>query len=73
MQSEIIEGVFKALNDGKAHNADEIARLSGLSWSSVIRWLDIVVMIQDKPRVSRDRVGRINIYQIPFEQTRRRV
>lgn len=69
---EMIEGIFKALNDGRTHNADEIAKLSGLSWSSVIRWLDMVVMIQNYPKVSRERVGRTNIYQVPFEQTRRR-
>lgn len=71
-QTEIIDGLFKALNDGRSHNADEISRLSDLSWSSVIRWFDLIVLIQDQPRVSRERVGRTNIYQIPFEQTRRR-
>ena len=70
MQVEIIKGIFDALRDGRIHNADELSRLSGLSWSSVIRWLDLIVMIQEYPFVSRERVGRVNLYKVPFEQTR---
>jgi len=71
-QAELIEGIFKALKDGRSHNADEISRLSGLNWSSVIRWLDLICLIQNYPKVSRERVGRANIFQIPFEELRRR-
>lgn len=68
----IIDGIFKVLNDGDRHNADEIARLVGCSWRGVIHWLDIINRIQGMPRVERARVGRVNIYWIPFEETRRR-
>ena len=70
---ELVDGIFKVLNDGNRHNADEIARLVGCSWRAVINWLDLIVKIQRMPKVERERVGRINIYSVPFEQTRRRV
>jgi len=69
---EIVEAIFKVLNDGNVHNADEIARLSGCSWRSVVNWLDLIVKIQSMPKVERERIGRVNIYRVPFEQARRR-
>lgn len=70
---EIIFDIFKVLNDGNSHNADEIAKLTGCSWRAVIHWLDLIVKIQNMPRVERERVGRVNIYRVPFEQARRRL
>lgn len=70
-QEDIVRGLFKTLNDGRTHNADEIAKLCKLSWGSVINWMNLIVMIQSGPQVGRERVGRTNLYHIPFEQVRR--
>ena len=71
-QQSIITDIMKVLNDGRTHNADEIAKLSGVSWSTAINWLDNIVLIQNYPRVFRDRVGRTNLFGIAIEQARRR-
>ncbi len=70
---EMVNGIFRVLSDGNRHNADEIARLVGCSWRGVIHWLDLIAKIQRMPKVEMERVGRVNIYWIPFEKTRRRL
>ena len=70
---DIVDGIFKALNDGEMRTADEVAKLAGCSWQAVINWLDLIMKIQKAPQVNFKRTKRINFYWIPFEQARKRM
>lgn len=65
-QVRIIEALFKVLNDGRTHTAQEVSKLSEVSWNTVVSWMDLIVTIQEKPRIERERVGRTNLYHMPF-------
>jgi len=65
-QIRIVEALFKVLGDGRTHTAQEVSKLSEVSWNTVVSWMDLIVVIQEKPHVERERVGRTNLYHMPF-------
>jgi len=58
---EILDGIFNILNDGNMHNVGEIADHVGCNWMTVMRWLNMIVKIQNMPKVKMARAGKIYV------------
>ncbi len=48
---KIIEGIYKALKDGKFHTISEISGLAKSNWRTVKNQVDLVKKIQDLPKI----------------------
>ena len=48
---KIIEGIYKALNDGKFHTISEISSLAKSNWRTVKNQVDLVQKIQRLPKI----------------------
>ncbi|MFX1394244.1 MAG: hypothetical protein ACFFAH_11780 [Promethearchaeota archaeon] len=48
---QIIESIYKVLEDGKYHTISEISRLAKSNWSTVKNQINIIVKIQKLPKL----------------------
>ena len=48
---EIIDKIYNALEDGKFHTISEIASISKSNWRTIKNQVDLVKIIQEKPKI----------------------
>jgi hypothetical protein len=48
---KIIEGIYKALDDGKFHTISEISGLAKSNWRTVKNQVTLVTKIQEMPKI----------------------
>ncbi|MFX0132454.1 MAG: hypothetical protein ACFFDN_02285 [Candidatus Hodarchaeota archaeon] len=49
--SQIIERIYKALEDRKYHTISEISRLAKSNWTTIKNQVDLIVKIQELPKL----------------------
>ncbi|MFX1239007.1 MAG: hypothetical protein ACFFAS_04335 [Promethearchaeota archaeon] len=48
---EIIAKIFEVLQDNKLHTISDISRQSNIHWKSIKNQLDIILKVQDLPKI----------------------
>ena len=61
---ELVDAIIEALPVRSFTTIEEISRRTGSSWGTVWRWLQLIIYIQNEPRVERMKspLGRGDVY-----------
>ena len=62
---DIVEAILEALPVRRDTTVQAIARASGLAWETVYRWINLMVRVQELPRIlpSKSPLGRGEVFR----------